>query len=82
MHYAHKGQSSACTAYLWFDYHYPITDDMIGRELFGDQDEFWNPDFPFRQGYADMLAAGRQHVRSLMDHARRAAAWSASSAPT
>lgn len=70
VHYAHKGIERR-TAYLWFDYHYPITDDMIGRELFGDQDEFWNPDFPFRQGYADMLAAGQQHVRSLMDHARR-----------
>ena len=70
VHYAHKGIERS-TAYLWFDYHYPITDDMIGRELFGDEDEFWNSDFPRRQGYAEMLAAGQQHVRSLMDHARR-----------
>ena len=67
VHYEHKGISRR-SAYLWFDYHYPITDDMIGRELFGDEEEFWNPDIPRGASYADMLAAGQQHVRNLMDY--------------
>ena len=67
VHYEHKGIARR-SAYLWFDYHYPITDDMIGRELFGDEEEFWNPDIPRGASYADMLAAGQQHVRNLMDY--------------
>ncbi|MGI8964575.1 MAG: alpha-glucuronidase family glycosyl hydrolase [Limisphaerales bacterium] len=31
---------------LFFGNHYPITDDMIGRSLFGSEKEFWNPDLP------------------------------------
>jgi len=37
-----RGARKRC-ATLWFGYRYPITDDMPGRELFGDKEEFWNP---------------------------------------
>lgn len=32
---------------LWFGYEYPITEDMPGRHLFGEETTFWNPDPPF-----------------------------------
>ncbi len=34
------------SASLWYDFHYPITDDMPGRHIFGKEPEFWNPDLP------------------------------------
>lgn len=70
VHYEHKGIKRS-SAYLWFDYHYPITDDMIGRELFGEDDEFWNPDIPHGVNYDAMMAAGQQHVRELMNYAHQ-----------
>ena len=36
---------------LWFGFSYPITDDMIGRELFDDRREFWNPDLPSQRRF-------------------------------
>lgn len=59
------------SADLWFDYHYPITDDMVGRELFGDEPEFWNPDLPMGAGYEEFVAAGVRHVRELMSYAKQ-----------
>ena len=62
-----KRQSGA----LWFDYHYPITDDMPGRHLFGDTVEFWNPDLPLCAPYEEFAAAGEKLVHNLMDYAHR-----------
>jgi hypothetical protein len=59
------------TAFLWFDYHYPITDDMVGRELFGESEEFWNPDLPRGASYDEFVAAGQRHVRELIAYARQ-----------
>lgn len=59
------------SATLWFDYHYPITGDMPGRKLFGDVPELWNPDLPIGASYKELVAAAQQHLRALMDHARR-----------
>jgi hypothetical protein len=58
-------------AWLWYDYHYPITDDMIGRRLFGDGKEFWNPDLPLGASYNDFAAAGERFVHSLIDCAHQ-----------
>jgi len=55
---------------LWFDYHYPITDDMPGRHLFGDAKEFWNPDLPLGASYEELSAAGEKLVHNLMDYAK------------
>jgi len=57
-------------ATLWYDYHYPITDDMIGRKLFGNDPEFWNPDLPRGAPHADFVAAGQRHVRSVLQYAK------------
>lgn len=57
-------------AHLWYNFHYPITDDMVGRELFGDAEEFWNPDLPLHASYEELVAAGQRHVHELMAYAR------------
>jgi hypothetical protein len=57
-------------AWLWYDFHYPITDDMPGRRLFGSAKEFWNPDLPRGASYRDFVAAGERLVHSLMSYAR------------
>ena len=57
-------------AHLWFNYHYPITPDMVGRELYGNATEFWNPDLPPSTDYAAFVAAGQRLIHRLMAQAR------------
>ena len=57
------------SAWLWYDYHYPITPDMVGRSLFGSEKEFWNPDLPFNAGYDALTAAGVRLVHNLIAYA-------------
>ena len=70
LHYEVKGVKRE-SATLWFDFHYPITDDMVGRHLFGDEDEFWNPDLPRGASYEEFTAAGEQLVHNLIDYAHQ-----------
>ena len=56
---------------LWWDHRLPITPDMIGRELFGNAKEFWNPDLPDRKDYQALAAAGERLLHNLMDYAHR-----------
>ncbi|MCZ6676837.1 MAG: hypothetical protein O7E52_06270 [Candidatus Poribacteria bacterium] len=70
LHYEVKGVQRE-SATLWFDFHYPITDDMVGRHLFGEAEEFWNPDLPRNASYAELMAAGERLVHNLMDYAHR-----------
>ena len=70
LHYEVKGIKRE-SATLWFDFHYPITDDMVGRHLFGDAEEFWNPDLPCGGSYEEFMAAGEQLVHNLIDYAHR-----------
>lgn len=59
------------TAVLWYGEHFPITDDMPGRTLFGGAAEFWNPDLPPRSASSsEMLAAGVRHCHELIAYAR------------
>lgn len=59
-------------ATLWYGYRYPITPDMPGRKLFGDQEVFWNPDLPLPEaGYDKLAAAGRRHCHELIAYAHR-----------
>ena len=57
-------------AWLWYDFHYPQTDDMPGRSLFDDRAEFWNPDLPMGASYREFSDAGRQHVHDILNHAK------------
>ncbi len=58
-------------AWLWYRWHYPITDDMPGRHLFGDAKEFWNPDLPLGASYEEFAAAGEQLLHNLMGRAHQ-----------
>ncbi len=59
------------SAVLWYGDHYPITPDMPGRQLFGNEAEFWNPDLLTPQAPCDQLiAAGQRHVHELIAYAR------------
>ena len=69
LHYEAGGIERQSAA-LWFNFHYPITDDMVGRHLFGDADEFWNPDLPLNASYAELTEAGIELVRNLIAYAR------------
>ena len=70
LHYEIKGVKRN-SATLWFDFHYPITDDMVGRHLFGDEDEFWNPDLPHGVSYEEFMVAGQQLVHNLINYAHQ-----------
>lgn len=70
------------SAWLWYDYHYPMTPDMPGRQLFGSATEFWNPDLPLKGSYEELVAAGQRLVRVLIDHARQRGMNVAIGAPT
>ena len=59
------------SAHLWYDMHYPITEDMPGRHLFDDRSEFWNPDLPLGGSYEEIAAAGEKLVHNLMRHAQQ-----------
>jgi hypothetical protein len=55
---------------LFFGNHYPITPDMIGRSLFGNEKEYWNPDIPPPgSDPAKVTSAAVAHVRALIDYA-------------
>ncbi|RKU35944.1 hypothetical protein C6496_15150 [Candidatus Poribacteria bacterium] len=70
LHYEVKGIKRE-SATLWFDFHYPITDDMVGRHLFGNADEFWNPDLPRGVSYEEFTAAGERLIHNLIDYAHQ-----------
>jgi len=71
LHYEVRGIARR-SATLWYDYHFPITPDMIGRHLFGSATEFWNPDLPGKANYAAFVAAGRRLLHNILAdaHAR------------
>ena len=70
LHYEVKGIKRK-SATLWFDFHYPITDDMVGRHLFDDEEEFWNPDLPRGASYEEFTAAGEQLIHNLINYAHQ-----------
>ena len=56
---------------LFFGNHYPITEDMIGRQLYGGEKEYWNPDLPLPGDSEKLSQAAIKHVQSLMDYAHQ-----------
>lgn len=58
------------TATLWYGERFPITADMPGHKLFGNEKEFWNPDLPSQEaGYDKLVAAGQRHCHELIAYA-------------
>jgi hypothetical protein len=56
---------------LWWNERFPITPDMLGRNLFGNVREFWNPDLPDRADYPKFTAAGQRLLHNLIDYAHQ-----------
>ena len=54
---------------LWFGDRYPVDDDTVGKEVFGEVEEFWNPDLPLGASYEETAAAGQRHIHSLFGYA-------------
>lgn len=54
------------SATIFWGERYPITDDMIGRQLFGNAREFWNRDLPIGGSYEETTAAGIQLINNLI----------------
>ena len=69
VHYEFRGVAKS-TGVLDFGFRYPIDDDTIGREHFGDAAEFTNPEFRHCDGYDDMVEAGQRYARAVFKHAR------------
>ena len=70
------------SAHLWYDEHFPITPDMVGRELFGNGKEFWNPDLPYGAGYKELVSAGERQMHNLIEYAHEHGMEAAIFAPT
>ncbi len=67
----HKGIKQT-SGTLFFGHRYPITDDMVGRSLFGDEKEFWNPDLPLPGGESQaMTDAAVRHVQQIIEYAKQ-----------
>jgi hypothetical protein len=57
---------------LFFGHRFPITDDMVGRHLFGEEErEFWNADMPLTDDYEALLGAGKKLVHELIAYAHQ-----------
>lgn len=80
LHWKSKGIERK-TASLWYDYHYHIAPDMIGREIFDDQTEFWNRDIPLTTNYEALMEAGEKLLHGIMAHAHERGMECAMTAP-
>jgi hypothetical protein len=54
---------------LFFGNRFPVTDDMIGRSLFGNEKEFWNPDLPLPGNPEALRSAAIEHIRNIIAYA-------------
>lgn len=70
LQWEHKGIKRR-SASLWYGAHFPITPDMIGRDLFENAAEFWNPDLPLNGSYEQLMAAGEQQMHNIIEYAHR-----------
>ncbi len=67
LHYEYKGVKRNSGALFW-GFRYPITDDMIGRHLFGEEKELWNRDLPIGADYGQLTEAGGRLIQGLIDY--------------
>ena len=68
--YEYKGVRRHSASLFW-GYHFPITGDTIGRQLFGNEAEFWNRDLPLNASYEELSAAGERLIHSLMTYGKQ-----------
>ena len=70
VHYECRGTSKG-TGTHWFNWHYPIDENTIGRHLFSGVNEFVPPDFEGCQTYQDRIVVGTHVARESLAHAAR-----------
>lgn len=58
------------TGEMSFGWRFPIDESTIGREKFGGQRWYQNPDIPFEASYQEKLAAARKLVGGIRDYVR------------
>lgn len=56
-------------AVLWWGKQYPVDGDTVGKKVFRGSKLFENPDFAGLRSSSEMMAAGRTHIRGLIDAA-------------
>ena len=69
VHYEFRGVKKT-TATLDFGFKYPIDSETIGREVFGDVDEFINPEFRHCRTYDDWIEAGQRYAHAVFAYAK------------
>lgn len=69
VHYEFRGIKKS-TATLNFGLKYPIDENTIGREHFGDVEEFINPEFQNCRTYEDWVQTGQRYAREVYAHAK------------
>ena len=69
VHYEFRGIKKT-TATLNFGLKYPIDEDTIGREHFGDVDEFINPEFQNCRDYDDWFERGQNYAHTVFSYAK------------
>ena len=70
VHYECRGVEKT-TGVHWFNWHYRIDGDTIGRHHFGRNGEFVPPDFEGCRTYDERLAVGKHIVTESLAHAKR-----------
>ena len=70
VHYEFRGAQKE-SALSWFDYHYLIDEDTVGREIFAGATEFENPDLAGITDYRQRHEAARRQAQGILQHAQR-----------
>ena len=69
VHYEFRGVQKS-TATLNYGLKYPIDNDCIGREQFGDVTEFINPEFRHCRTYEEWIETGQHFAHAVFAHAK------------
>ena len=69
VHYEFRGVKKS-TGTLDFGFKYPIDGETIGKEVFGEVDEFINPEFRHCRTYDDWIDAGQRYAHELFAYAK------------
>ncbi len=69
IHFEFRGVARQ-TAELFWGWRYP-TEGMVGREVFGDADQFCNPSLPPEGTYPQRIDCGRKFMHDLLTHAKQ-----------
>ena len=59
------------SATIFFGFRYPIDEGTVGKQVFGDCENFSNPDLPVTDSYEELAAAGRRLIEGIIDFATR-----------